>query len=105
MAANITSAVVNVSTAATSALVAAPGTGYFVRVYGYVFLASGTTTVTLKNGTTALHGGYDLTAQCGISAFAAAGWFDCSENAALNLTNSAAVQVSGHVRYAILPVG
>lgn len=94
-------AVINVNTATTTVIVAAPTSPAFIRVLGWERLAGGTVNVTFKDGTTALEGPMPLAAQAGDVVVDEDGVFDCTPGNALQMTTDAAVQVSGHVKYAI----
>jgi hypothetical protein len=93
---------IDVATAATSTLVAA-ATGKRVKVIGFWLIAGGTTTVTFKDDTTALHGGIPLTAQAGLVVMGnrdTAAFVTTAGNA-LKFTNGSAQQVSGVVIYTV----
>lgn len=94
-------AVVSENTAADNAIVAAAGAGLKIKVVSYVLVASAAVSVTWKSATTALTGAMALAANGGISAVGqpSAHLFQTADNEALNLTNSGAVQVSGHITY------
>lgn len=102
---------VSMSTATTTAIVAAPGAGKRIAVVGLHLQADGTTTLNLKNGTTSLTGavpqvaggGWVLPLGCN-DPMGKNFWFICDENTALNLTNGIAVNVAGSVIYRIITV-
>jgi hypothetical protein len=100
----VASTPVNISTATTTTLVAAPTSPSFIRVTGYWLLAGGTTSVTLQDSTpAAMTGPMPLSATSGeVIAEDSYGVFDCAPGKALQLVNSAAIQVSGHVRYNVV---
>lgn len=86
--------------------VVAAKTGYKFVVLNYGLIAAGAVNVTWKTGTTALSGAMPIAANGGISASSSVvlpggtyGLFETAISEALNMTLSAAVQVSGHVAY------
>ncbi len=101
---------VAISTSSTSTeLVAAPGVSRKVRVTGYVIVGAGAVTAQFVNGSTALTGAMLMAAGSNVAAPVVEapnkGWFDCSDNAALNLTLNTTVAVAGHVAYEVVPSG
>ena len=93
----------NAAASGQTPVVAAPTSPAFIRVYGYVLMAGGTTSVKWQDGNTDLTGAFPLTAQAGVAApIHEKGWFDLTPGNALNLNSSAAVQVSGHVNYRVI---
>jgi hypothetical protein len=90
----------SISLAASGEVVAAV-TGKKIRVLGYVLAAAGAVSVNWENGTTDISGVTSLITGTPVSY--AGGWdapaVETSAGAALNLTLSGAVQVSGHVTY------
>lgn len=94
---------INVASATTTHLVAAPSSG-FIRVCGYGFFTGGSVNVTIKDTDgTAYTGSYPCAAGNGISMpYAADGWFDLPSAKGLDLITSSGAQVSGHLRYAIV---
>ena len=86
--------------------VVAAKTGYKFVVLEYGLIAAGAVSVTWKTATTALSGAMPIAANGGISASSFVvvpggvyGMFETAVSEALNLTLSAAVQVSGHLVY------
>lgn len=97
----LTFAKVDMSTATTTAIVAAT-TGKKIKVVSYTLVGGGATNVTWKSATTALTGAIPLIASTVVAVGGQQDGGHVLETAAgeaLNLTNSAAVQVSGHVSY------
>jgi hypothetical protein len=96
-------AVVSTALAIDNTIVAAPGVGKFIEVRGYNIVAAGAVNVTWKNGATAVTGA--MTMATGTpNAYSVDDndpVFQLSDNAALVLTLSGTVQVSGHVTYVI----
>lgn len=86
--------------AGTDAIIAAPGAGLKIHVWGFTLVqASGT--ATLKSATTALTGAMPG----GLGPISPAGpgpILECAENEALNLVTTAAAAY-GEVRYQIVP--
>jgi hypothetical protein len=95
----------DVSSASTTALVAAPGAGRRVRVFGYRISADAAVKCTLKSGTTAREPIYATKAVGGgmIGTFSENGFWDCADNEALNLTTDASANVGGVLFYSIYP--
>jgi hypothetical protein len=84
-------------------IVAAPAAGERIRVLGYALVAAGAVGVYWTDGTTQQTGAMPLAANGGVVAGVdGAGWFDCGAGLPLKLNLSAAVQVSGHVRYEVV---
>lgn len=98
-----TNAVINVSSSGDSTIIAAPGDGKFLQIFGYVFVESAATAVTFKAGSDAITGPMSAGANGGVSAFSGTNdpLFNLPNNTAFVLNSSAAVQVSGHVQYAV----
>lgn len=104
-------AAVTMSTATTTAIVAAPGAGKRIAVVGLTLQVDGVTTLQLKNGSTNLTGaqpqvaggGWVLPLGCN-DPMGKNFWYVCDENAALNLTNGQAVNVGGSIIYRIITV-
>jgi hypothetical protein len=99
----VASTPVNVNTATTTHLVSAPTAPGFIRVLGYLLLAAGSDTVTLQDtSAAALTGPFALTATTPqVEVFDGNGVFDLVPGRGLDLVTTAAVQVSGHVKYEI----
>lgn len=76
--------------------------GKAIRVMCYTVVAAADVTVTWKSGSTAISGAMDLPAKGGASPASPLGMMQTAEGAALNLTLSGAVQVSGHVGYILI---
>jgi hypothetical protein len=96
------SAAVSAASSGQNTVVAAPGAGKFIRVYGYVLVASSSVTAKWQSNTTDLTGAMSFTANSGVaSGWARDGWFDCNTNEALKLNLGGALQVSGHVLYEV----
>lgn len=92
-------AVVSKSAAATAEIVAAV-TGKRIRVLAYTLVASGgANSVNWENGTTDITGVMDLPNDTSLSASSPDGLFETSVGTALQLTQSAATLVAGHVTY------
>jgi hypothetical protein len=90
---------INVATATTTAVVAAVA-GYRIVVTNLVLsIASGQTCV-WKDGTTVISGPVAESYATGDNEL---GILETSTGAVLNLTTSAAVQVSGHLTYVLMP--
>lgn len=91
---------VNISTATTTAVIAAQP-GYKIKVVGIILFSAGTNTVTLKRGTTALCGQFDLVAQSGFTMNIGENTpiLETAVNEAFNITTTAATQLSGVVVY------
>lgn len=90
---------------ATTAIVAAPGVGFKIRVLAWLLNPDGAAVMTWKSAATAKTG--DMKGAVGVPSvapFCPVGWFDCGENEALNLTNGTAA-ANGIVVYAIVKVG
>jgi len=98
-------AAISFATAAANELVAAPSTGRIVVDHIHA-IPEGATTLTLKSGTTALTGVEAYDAQQAFVIENTGNWYNgvykCAAGDALNLTSTAAVQVSGYVMYRIL---
>jgi hypothetical protein len=94
---------INVNTITTAHLITAPASPGFVRVLNYLLVAGGTTNVTLQDTSgTAATGPFPLSATCGeVEMVDREGCFDLAVGKGLDLVNSAAVQVSGHLKYEI----
>ena len=94
-------AVINAATSGNNTIVAAV-TGKKIRVLSYVLISAGAVNATFQTGAggTALTGALPLAAQAGASSgFSPVGHFETVAAALLNLSLSAAIQVSGHVTY------
>ncbi len=93
-------AIINTAGSGDTVIVAAV-TGKRIRVINYVLTAAGVVSVTFRSGTTALTGAMPLAANGGISVAGAQPgfWLQTAAGEALNLSLSAAVQVSGHITY------
>jgi len=92
-------AVISFSTAADQTVIAAVS-GKQIKVYALNLVAAGATTVTVKDGSTALTGA--MTLATGVPITYEAGpfpWFVTSQGNALVINDSGAVQVSGNVLY------
>jgi hypothetical protein len=101
----VSSVAINTASSGDQTIIAAPSTGK-LRILGYVIVAGGTVSVTWKDGTTALAGPIPLVANSGVVAPVGPdsnGWFTLSVGGALVLSLSGSVQVSGHVKYAVIP--
>lgn len=95
------SAVVSFATATDHTVVAAPGAGKFLRVYGFFLAPAAPVVATWKSAATAKSGAMTLATPLEVS-FNPNGWFDCGINEALVLTLESAIQVSGTVSYQIM---
>lgn len=91
---------INIASATTTPLVAADPTRK-IKVVGIVLYSSGTNTVTLKRGTTALCGQFDLIANSGFTMNIGENTpiMETAVNEALNITTTSATQLSGVVIY------
>ena len=91
---------VDTATAASNVIVA-PKSGYFVRVISGMVMSAGTTNVTFEdNDGTNISGAIPLIANVGfIIPECSGGAFDVPNGKGLNLLLSAAIQVSGWIRY------
>lgn len=98
----ILDAVVDVATIADHPIVAAPTDGKQIRVLAYTLVSAGANTVRWKSGTSNRSGAMTMAAASVIAANNEKKVFDCAQNAALVLTLTAAVQVSGHVSYELI---
>jgi hypothetical protein len=98
------SALVSISTSGdNTGIIAAPGPGKFIRVYGYVLGAATAVNVVFKDSTPNTYTGaipVSPTVEAPIGW--PTGWFDLAINTSLTLNLSGAVQVSGHITYGIL---
>lgn len=99
--ADILTAVVNESTAASNEIVAAAGAGKKIRVFAVKLVAGGAVSTTWQTAATALEGAVPHAANGGYteSVDPPAFLFETAANEALNLLSSGAVQVSGRVSY------
>lgn len=111
----IGTAIVNTATSGDNTIVAAPASGFKIRVLGYALWADGTVNVQFWDSASSnnkpLTGLLDMTVglhqelqQAPRDEGYSEGWFDCSAGNALILNLSAAVQVSGRVSYELMPV-
>lgn len=97
------SAVVSVASSGDNTVIAAQGAGTFIRVFGFSLVCASSVNATWKNGAAALTGAYPFPANGGISRSQSnEPIFTLSENTALVLNLSAAVQTSGEVTYVVL---
>lgn len=95
-------AVINESTAATNEIVAAV-TGKKIRVMSYAIVCGGgANTVTWVSGSTNISGPMGFASLGGASVDQTYGCFETASGEALNLTQSAAVAVGGHVAYILV---
>lgn len=96
------SATFDVSTATTTALVAADAdTTKFIRVLGLEVYAHGVTDAAFKSDATTKYTASFAAAGPRVLPVDFEGWFDCAAGAPLNLVTSQAVRVTGVVRYAV----
>ena len=80
----------------------AQGAGQIIRVYKLFIVCTGATSITFKNGSTALSGAMALAANGAITLdLDGQPWFVCSPNAAFNINSSGSTQVSGAVYYTV----
>lgn len=95
-----------ISTSASGAtqLVAAPGAGLFIRVFGFSLSANGTVNAKFQSASTDMTGLYYLTQFGGVVRQNEQCLFDCAANEALNINLSGAVAVGGEITYAIIGV-
>ena len=99
----IYNAKINIAAAETSEIVAAV-TGRKIQLRAYVLTVAGETNLTWKSAATAKSGAMDVGGTSeprGISAYMGDYPMETVAGEALNLTNSEAVQVSGHVSYTL----
>jgi hypothetical protein len=95
-------ALISESTAATNDLVAAV-TGKKIRVLSYVLnAAGGANTITFKSASTAISGAMDVGDNVSLVADCASGLFETAKGEALNLTQSGATLVAGHLTYVLV---
>ena len=81
---------------------AAAGAGQIIRVYKLFLVVTGATSITFKDGSTALSGAMALAANGAITLdLDGQPWFVCSPNSAFNINSSASTQVSGTVYYTV----
>lgn len=102
------SAAVAASGSGANEIVAAPGTSRQIRVTGYVLVGAGAVTAKWVGGSTDKSGTMLFAAASNVAAPQTDprwGWFDCGDNAALNLTLNTTVAVNGHVLYEVVPSG
>lgn len=93
-------AVITQSGAGTDAIIAAPGAGLKIQVWGYT-LVQGSGSATWKSATTALTGA--MPGGVGVISPAGPGpVLECAANEALNLVTATAAAF-GHVEYQIVP--
>lgn len=95
---------INVNAATTTHLVTAPAAPGFIRVLQFLVVSGGTGNVTFQDTSAgALTGPLPLSATCGeVEAENENGIFDLPVGKGLDLVTSAAVQVSGFVKYTVL---
>lgn len=96
--------VISASGSGDHTIIAAAGAGNFIVVLNYVLIVDGPTSLTWKQGTTAISGPMPLAAQSGISAQGGdhlIGVLDSAANALIAINLSTAVGVFGHGRYFI----
>lgn len=94
-------AVINISTATDTTIVAAVA-AQRIRIYAIWIWSAGSTNVTPKSASTALAGPIAMAAQSDFNREPRRDqepWFTCGVNEAFVLTTSAAVQISGIVYY------
>lgn len=92
---------IDISTATTTALVAAPGADKAIVVTNVVLTIASGQTVVWQSGSTALCGAIPSPGY--VAGDGDNGILQCESNEALNLVTSAAAQVSGHITYVIVP--
>jgi hypothetical protein len=98
-AAVLTEVKIDTASSGDLALVAAVA-GQTTKLYRIILVAAGATTITFKDGATALTGAMTLNAGGAIVLdFDGTPWFTGSANAAFNVNSSAAVQISGRAYY------
>jgi len=98
------SVAINLSSAGTSALVAAPTSPQFIRVQRFTVVNASEDTLqtfTLLSGATAKHGPVTYQGGGGESTQFLSGTFDCAPGEALNATISASLQLGGSLTYII----
>lgn len=97
---------INISTATTTEVIAAPGAGKFLAIDFIAAQTDAANDVTIKDGSTTYGGAYNLTAGGGLTFENTIknkdGIITLTANTALNITTSAATQLSGFVRYRVV---
>lgn len=94
---------VAVNLAASGAVLAAPGAGLRIRVWGYHLVCRVASDIKFQSNATDKTGPYPCTANGGLVApQGQQPWFECAVNEALNLNMTVANTVGGVVRYDIV---
>ncbi len=97
-------AVINFNAAGDTSLIAAPGAGLRLRIYGLEFLTAGATNIIVKSAATVLVGEQDFGANSGkILDPIAFPRYTCGVNEAFIFNCSAAVQIGGRIYYTAAP--
>lgn len=99
-------AVINAAASGDNTIVAAQAAGQRIRVLSYALMAGGTVNATWKSGVgTSISGALPLVVNTGVSSgYDPMGHLETAAATALILNLSAAIQVSGHVHYAVVTV-
>lgn len=94
---------VNVATISTPELVAAPAAGKKIVLLNYTLVAGGVTSFTWKSAANAKSGpmGAGAAAVVDASGTPESPCLECNYGEALNIQNSAAIQLSGHGTYIV----
>jgi hypothetical protein len=95
---NAQTAIISFATAADQTVIAGAA-GKTIRILKLAFVSAGTTNITLKHGTTAWSGVMPFVANMGFVEDAETNPFITLAGEAFVITSSAAVQVSGYVKY------
>lgn len=97
------SASVSTATSGANIVIAAPAiTTAWIRVFEYALNAAGAVTVKFGDGTNDITGAMTLGTSINIYEFSQDGLFDVPVNTALILTLGGNIQVSGHIKYALM---
>lgn len=97
--AGFTEAIINFSASGDTALVAAVA-AQTTKIYRLFLVVAGATTLTFKDGSSALTGAMTMTSGGSLTLdFDGNPWFTGSANTAFNLNSGNAVQVSGRLYY------
>lgn len=96
---------INKSSSGDTTLVNAPGgANSFIRVWGYEILGDGTTTVSLKSGSTTIVGPVPITAGGGLVKNIDSGSpaFDCAKGQSLVINQTGTAALGGSLQYSIV---
>lgn len=96
------SAVINTSSSGNNTIVAAPGPGKVIAVFGYTLVPANDVAITWKSGGTSLSGAMGLLGNIPlVSGYSDVRQFTCGENQSLILNTSGSVGVTGHLSYTV----